>query len=516
MGNVENKAQVTGSASRRRRRNSLRRLAHRAFPGRHVRAEAVGSHDVLTPVTDHNGECPVCCEARDILLRFSPCSHMACTPCWLTFICTEIGSFSMARLTCIACRQPLDPTIVVRMLSSATKDPESFGIPKLRGDEMQMTDAHILRMLSRYEEFLLRRALANESDARWCPYGCGYGLIARGFKSCPRIFCLRPGCPCGAFCYNCQRPWSANGSQPPDSTSTVPPQHVCAGMADERKDLMGNMAAFFGYGRTHIPRPSTSQSPYISPADSVTVSERAHEDIEDDLAESRPFVPPGESKDADEMITPVERNRLSSLESENDQKPETASKRLSADTEIKPCPNCHALIQKVNDGSCNVMSCSLCGYTFCWLCMRENTVGHFVSLSGCTIWGKKRWTPRRRILILIGLLLGTPILLPLLLGLAIPAGAVSLTVLFCYGTTALLHNANKHLRRLTTLFVCLLSLLVTPVLAASVAVISVPILLGYVYVYLPINVLIAICSHSDKSIPAEFPNLATLMSEMEV
>ena len=46
---------------------------------------------------------------------------------------------------------------------------------------------------------------------------------------------------------------------------------------------------------------------------------------------------------------------------------------------IKPCPRCKALIAKMDDGSCNHMTCTICGADFCWLCMKEISDLHFLS-----------------------------------------------------------------------------------------------------------------------------------------
>lgn len=62
------------------------------------------------------------------------------------------------------------------------------------------------------------------------------------------------------------------------------------------------------------------------------------------------------------------------------------SGKLSAETqtapreEIKPCPKCQVLIVKMDDGSCNHMSCAVCGAEFCWLCMKEVSDLHYLRL----------------------------------------------------------------------------------------------------------------------------------------
>ena len=40
-------------------------------------------------------------------------------------------------------------------------------------------------------------------------------------------------------------------------------------------------------------------------------------------------------------------------------------------SEVKACPRCQVLAVKMHDGSCNHMTCAVCGVEFCWLCMKE-------------------------------------------------------------------------------------------------------------------------------------------------
>ena len=49
----------------------------------------------------------------------------------------------------------------------------------------------------------------------------------------------------------------------------------------------------------------------------------------------------------------------------------------------KQCPECKVLIEK-NDG-CNQMKCLNCGFSFCWLCLREYTYNHYsiYNVKGC-------------------------------------------------------------------------------------------------------------------------------------
>lgn len=94
--------------------------------------------------------------------------------------------------------------------------------------------------------------------------------------------------------------------------------------------------------------------------------------------------------------------------------------------DVKCCPKCQALIIKMEDGSCNHMTCSVCGAEFCWLCMKEISDLHYLSPSGCTFWGKKPWSRKKKILWQLGTLVGAPVGIGLIAGLAVPAMLIGL------------------------------------------------------------------------------------------
>ena len=59
----------------------------------------------------------------------------------------------------------------------------------------------------------------------------------------------------------------------------------------------------------------------------------------------------------------------------------SSDRKMSRMTEdIKTCPKCGALIIKMDDGSCNHMTCAVCGGEFCWLCMKEISDLHYLRL----------------------------------------------------------------------------------------------------------------------------------------
>nr|XP_061789343.1 E3 ubiquitin-protein ligase RNF19A-like [Nerophis lumbriciformis] len=157
--------------------------------------------------------------------------------------------------------------------------------------------------------------------------------------------------------------------------------------------------------------------------------------------------------------------------------------------DIKPCPRCAAYIIKMNDGSCNHMTCAVCGCEFCWLCMKEISDLHYLSPSGCTFWGKKPWSRKKKILWQLGTLVGAPVGIALIAGIAIPAMVIGIPVY----VGRKIHNRyegkdiGKHKRNLVIAGGVTLSVIVSPVVAAVTVGIGVPIMLAYVYGVVPIS-----------------------------
>ncbi|XP_053322025.1 E3 ubiquitin-protein ligase RNF19A [Spea bombifrons] len=161
----------------------------------------------------------------------------------------------------------------------------------------------------------------------------------------------------------------------------------------------------------------------------------------------------------------------------------------AAGDDIKPCPRCAAYIIKMNDGSCNHMTCAVCGCEFCWLCMKEISDLHYLSPSGCTFWGKKPWSRKKKILWQLGTLVGAPVGIALIAGIAIPAMIIGIPVY----VGRKIHNryegkdVSKHKRNLAIAGSVTLSVIVSPVVAAVTVGIGVPIMLAYVYGVVPIS-----------------------------
>lgn len=155
--------------------------------------------------------------------------------------------------------------------------------------------------------------------------------------------------------------------------------------------------------------------------------------------------------------------------------------------EMKRCPKCQAPIVKMDDGSCNHITCAVCGCEFCWLCMKEISDLHYLSPSGCTFWGKKPWSRKKKILWQIGTLIGAPIGIALLAGLAVPAILIGLPIWSGRKVYAKFKSSNKHKRNIIVLSTVIGTVIVSPIVAALTIGIGVPILLAYVYGVVPIS-----------------------------
>ncbi|KAL0963305.1 hypothetical protein UPYG_G00304400 [Umbra pygmaea] len=178
--------------------------------------------------------------------------------------------------------------------------------------------------------------------------------------------------------------------------------------------------------------------------------------------------------------------------------------------DIKPCPRCSAYIIKMNDGSCNHMTCAVCGCEFCWLCMKEISDLHYLSPSGCTFWGKKPWSRKKKILWQLGTLVGAPVGIALIAGIALPAMIIGIPVY----VGRKIHNryegkdVSHHRRNLVIAGGVTLSVIMSPIVAAVTVGIGVPIMLAYVYGVVPISLCrsggCGVSAGSGKGVRIEF------------
>ncbi|XP_061705201.1 E3 ubiquitin-protein ligase RNF19B-like isoform X1 [Cydia pomonella] len=155
--------------------------------------------------------------------------------------------------------------------------------------------------------------------------------------------------------------------------------------------------------------------------------------------------------------------------------------------EVKPCPRCAVLIVKVEDGSCNHMVCCVCGAEFCWLCMKEVSDLHYLSPSGCTFWGKKPWSRKKKLLWQLGTLAGAPLGIAVVAGVALPALLVGLPLWAGRRAHRRLRRATVARRTAAVAAAVAAALLVSPIVAGLAVGIGVPILLFYVYGVVPVS-----------------------------
>ncbi|CAI2357960.1 unnamed protein product [Caenorhabditis sp. 36 PRJEB53466] len=155
--------------------------------------------------------------------------------------------------------------------------------------------------------------------------------------------------------------------------------------------------------------------------------------------------------------------------------------------DVKACPRCKTYIVKMDDGSCNHMVCTMCNAEFCWLCLKEISDLHYLSPTGCTFWGKKPWTRKKKLLWQLGTLVGAPVGIALIAGLSIPGIVFGVPVFVGRKVHQRFKYKSKIKRRLLTATCVVGSLVVSPVMAVMAVGVGVPIMLAYVYGVVPLS-----------------------------
>jgi E3 ubiquitin-protein ligase RNF19A len=144
-------------------------------------------------------------------------------------------------------------------------------------------------------------------------------------------------------------------------------------------------------------------------------------------------------------------------------------------------------IEKLNDGSCNHIRCAICTCEFCWLCMKEVDNLHFITPTGCTFYGKKRWSKRKSILFLTLSWILTPIIAILLIILAIPTLLILLPIIMTrkFYQYSVETELDLCRRIVLCIFVFLSTLILTPFILILALLIGVPLLIFFIYFYMP-------------------------------
>ncbi|VDD83156.1 unnamed protein product, partial [Mesocestoides corti] len=548
--------------------------------------------------------CAVCADDLEFVYALEKCGHRACLDCWRTFASTQVSSFAMAHITCLSCDRRLSRALTLQLLKPPRVPNPQASNPAASVEQQVSSD----RLYQRYEDFLLHQCLLRDKHTRWCPRGCGYAVLAHGFRACPRLECQHPNCNGGAFCYKCRGPWSADGAE-----------HVCpkrtgggAGsgdpLTDNHRSLLsrlhqllrlptaaatstapeeaGDPGSVDGLIRQISERRFSTPTVPVHTAKSVDDADGDDDDDGDDTRESRGEDDAAAAQPGDVDISKIDLDlpdrvnvskysdfrapksvvfHVSSCPPERiracrgcllPEKPPGQEKKTlkphafiqstrqllrlaaqplmywAASRQVKPCPRCKTYLLKLDDGSCNHMSCFICGCEFCWLCLREVRDTHYLSPTGCTFWGRQRWPFKRRICAMLLAAFGTPFILAIVTFLALPGITVGFPAYLVYkvrlftGTSQppqiidLSANLNKlpvHAlsfwllqvggqltgskckRGLVKTMAFLGGLLISPIIAvkpisnvvlcfaAVVALFGIPLVLIYVYIFMPIT-----------------------------
>ncbi|XP_055375853.1 E3 ubiquitin-protein ligase RNF19B-like [Condylostylus longicornis] len=349
------------------------------------KAASISSPQRSDSTGDNNFYCQICYNTPtppNAFYTLFTCKHTACRNCLERYLKNEINE-SRTDIACPQCSEAMHPSDIETLLKNYSD------------------------VITKYEDFMVRRFLLTDPDSRWCPApDCSFAIIATGCASCPRIRCQRPGCGLH-FCYHCKAEWH--------------PDQTCDAARASR------------------------QSPSAQ-------------------------LPTGK------IISPDIQHRNGD--------------------DIKPCPRCQVLIVKMDDGTCNHMVCSICGSEFCWLCMKEISDLHYLSPSGCTFWGKKPWSRKKKLMWQLGTLVGAPLGIALVAGIAVPAMIIGIPVWVGKKIFTRYKSSTKHRRNCAVVGGVLASIFVSPILAGLAVAIGVPILLFYVYGVVPVSLCRAGCGVS--------------------
>ncbi|CAF1990369.1 unnamed protein product [Rotaria magnacalcarata] len=154
---------------------------------------------------------------------------------------------------------------------------------------------------------------------------------------------------------------------------------------------------------------------------------------------------------------------------------------------IRSCPRCKSPIEKLDDGSCNHIRCAICTCEFCWLCMKEVDNLHFITPTGCTFYGQKRWSKFKSIIFLLLSWILTPILAILIIVLAVPLLLLILPIIITkkFYRYSLDTNVDLMARVFLCIFVFMSAVILTPLILTFGLLIGIPLIIFFIYFYMP-------------------------------
>lgn len=144
--------------------------------------------------------------------------------------------------------------------------------------------------------------------------------------------------------------------------------------------------------------------------------------------------------------------------------------------------------------------------------MKEISDLHYFSPSGCTFWGKKPWSRKKKLLWRLGILVGAPVCIILIAGVAVPAIVIGIPVWAARKLHARLERKPFSRYRKNAIITggVLLSFLVSPIISAVALAIGIPILLGYVYGVVPLS----LCRSSGGCLSSA-PSLENIQNQFQ-
>ena len=200
-------------------------------------------------------------------------------------------------------------------------------------------------------------------------------MIATGCSKCPIIQCGREECKT-LFCCNCQQSCTS--------------EHKCRN------------------GKPHSSSKKKVSSTRKESKRSRQSGKSSSVDKPDGKTEIKKGAKPDKSKTVEPTDDPTTASTDSTSSGESTSSP-TATTEFLNRFNMKRCPSCRILIIKIEDGSCNHMTCSVCGTQFCWLCIKKTSELHYLSPTGCTFFGKRQWSKKKKLFWQFGMLLGAPV-----------------------------------------------------------------------------------------------------------
>ena len=423
---------------------------------------------------------------NNYMYNIDTCEHSFCFECLRQYLKYQIIE-SRVSISCPQCNEKMHPSDIYNLLSatnlnlnnnnnnttelstnSGSSSPNNSNKSLINSNNTNNNDEvnnnkkkeeNWPQLIQKYEEFMLRRVLVTIPDTRWCPApDCTYAVIASGCANCPQLFCMRPDCNT-SFCYHCKQYWHPNLTC--EDAAIRNNQSTIGTFLTQNSDLFQEMT---GGGASNSG--TTSANKLIR-----SLLQRSNSHISTSSSNNLNFA--GITTNGLTNTTTI----LTSRSTTGDLIKE----------EIKRCPKCQALIVKMDDGSCNHITCSVCGCEFCWLCMKEISDLHYLSPSGCTFWGKKPWSRKKKILWQLGTLIGAPVGIALIAGVAVPSILIGLPIWSGRKVYLRYKTIGRHKRNLIVVGTVFGAIIVAPLVAALAVGIGVPILLAYVYGVVPIS-----------------------------